>query len=109
MSDPLRPHGLDSPWKSSGQNTGVGSRSLLQGIFPAQGSNQVSPIAGRFFTSSFKWLCLEPELLTSVQMASKDPIVRLRATGTREDNGYVEIRMRGRGLKARNQLNANQD
>ena len=39
MFDPLRPHGLDSPWNSPGQNTGVGSRSLLQGIFPTQGSN----------------------------------------------------------------------
>ena len=30
---------LDSPWSSPGQNTGVGSLSLLQGIFPTQGSN----------------------------------------------------------------------
>ena len=28
-----------SPWNSSGQNTGVGSLSLLQGIFPTQSSN----------------------------------------------------------------------
>ena len=28
-----------SPWKSPGQNTAVGSLSLLQGIFPAQESN----------------------------------------------------------------------
>ena len=27
------------PWNSPGQNTGVGSLSLLQGIFPTQGSN----------------------------------------------------------------------
>ena len=38
-SDSLRPHGLYSPWNSPGQNTGVGSCSLLQGIFPTQGSN----------------------------------------------------------------------
>ena len=37
MSDPLRPHGLYSPWNSSSHNTGVGSLSLLQGIFPTQG------------------------------------------------------------------------
>ena len=36
---------------SPGQNTGVGSLSLLQGIFPTQGSNPVSHTAGRFFTS----------------------------------------------------------
>ena len=35
----LWPHGLYSPWNSLGQNTGVRSFSLLQGIFPAQGSN----------------------------------------------------------------------
>ena len=28
-----------SPWNSPGQNTGVSSISLLQGIFPTQGSN----------------------------------------------------------------------
>ena len=39
MSDSLRPHGLYSPWNSLGQNTGVGSLSLLQGISPTQGSN----------------------------------------------------------------------
>ena len=32
-----------SPWNSLGQNTGVGSRSLLQGIFPIQGSNPGLP------------------------------------------------------------------
>ena len=30
---------IHSPWNSPGQNTGVGSLSLLQGIFPTQGSN----------------------------------------------------------------------
>ena len=35
----LQSHGLCSPWNSPGQNTGVGSRSLLQGIFPTHGSN----------------------------------------------------------------------
>ena len=33
MSDSVR------PWNSLGQNTGVGSLSLLQGIFPTQESN----------------------------------------------------------------------
>ena len=43
MSDSLQPHGLYSPWNSPGRNTGVGSLSLLQGIFPAQGSNPGLP------------------------------------------------------------------
>ena len=36
LSNSLRPNGLYSPWDSPGQNTGVGSLSLLQGIFPTQ-------------------------------------------------------------------------
>ena len=39
VSDSSRPHGLYSSWNSPGQNTGVGSLSLLQGVFPTQGSN----------------------------------------------------------------------
>ena len=39
----LRPHGLYSPWNSLGQNTQVGSHSILQGIFPTQGSNPGLP------------------------------------------------------------------
>ena len=39
VSNSLRPHGLYSPWDSPGKNPGVGRLSLLQGIFPTQGSN----------------------------------------------------------------------
>ena len=39
----LPPHGLYSPWNSPGQNTGVDSLSLLQGIFPTQESNPGLP------------------------------------------------------------------
>ena len=39
----LRPQGLYSTWNSPGQNAGVGSLSLLQGIFPTQGSNPALP------------------------------------------------------------------
>ena len=46
MSDFLQHHGLYSVWNSPGQNTEVGSLSLLQGIFPTQGLNP-----GRFFTN----------------------------------------------------------
>ena len=42
-SGSLPPHGLHSPWNSPGQNTGVGSLSLLQGIFPTKGSNPGLP------------------------------------------------------------------
>ena len=44
VSDSLQPCGLLParllrPWDSPGKNNGVGSHSLLQGIFPVQGSN----------------------------------------------------------------------
>ena len=61
---PFAPPGLYSSWNSLGQNTGVSSLSLLQGIFPTQEPNPnpnpnsfmavgwgFSHIAGRFFTS----------------------------------------------------------
>ena len=48
VSDSLPPHGplpirLLCPWNSPGKNTGVGCHFLLQGIFPAQGSNPGLP------------------------------------------------------------------
>ena len=49
----LRPYELYSPWNSPGQNTGVGSLSLLQGIVPTQGSNPGLPHCRR----------IEPEML----------------------------------------------
>ena len=44
VSDSVQPHGLQPtsllcPWNSPGKNTGVGSHSLLQGIFLTQGLN----------------------------------------------------------------------
>ena len=49
-SDFLQPHGLQPtsllcPWDSPDKNTEVGSHFLLQGIFPTQGSNQVSCVS----------------------------------------------------------------
>ena len=43
VSDSLRPLGLYSPWNSPGQNTGMGSLSLLHGFFQTQGSNPGLP------------------------------------------------------------------
>ena len=52
MSNSLQPHGLwparlICPWNSPGQNTGEDSHSLLQGIFPTQGSNPGLPYCRR--------------------------------------------------------------
>ena len=43
MSYCLQPHGLYIRWNSPGQNTGVGSLSFLQGIFPNPGIKPRSP------------------------------------------------------------------
>ena len=43
VSNSLWPHGLYSPWNSIDQNTGIGNLSLLQRIFPTQGSNPGFP------------------------------------------------------------------
>ena len=49
---------MDSP----GKNTGVGCHTLLQGIFPTQGTNPclmcLPPRAGRFFTTRVIWKAL---------------------------------------------------
>ena len=42
----VRLFGLYSPWNSPGQNTAVGSRSLLHGIFPTQELNSGLPHCG---------------------------------------------------------------
>ena len=39
LCNSLQPRGLHHPWNSPGQNTGVGSISLLQGIFSTRGSH----------------------------------------------------------------------
>ena len=48
ISNALQPHGLEParllcPWNSPSKNTGVGSHSLLQRIFPTQGLNPGFP------------------------------------------------------------------
>ena len=46
LCDPMN---LYSPWNSPGQDTGVGSLSLLQGIFPIQGLNPGLPHGRQIF------------------------------------------------------------
>ena len=50
-TDSLRPHGLCSPWNSLGQNTGVGSCSFLQRIFPTDQTR--SPVYRTFLSGLF--------------------------------------------------------
>ena len=54
--DSMLPEPPGKPWNSPGQNTGVGSLSLLQGIFPTQGPNPRLPHCRRFlYQLSHKW------------------------------------------------------
>ena len=56
MSNSLWTHGLYSPWNSLGQNTLVGSHSLLQGIFPTQGLNPGFPHCRQIlYQQNHKW------------------------------------------------------
>ena len=58
-----------SPWKSPGQNTGMGSLSLLQGIFPTQGSNPGLPHCRRIlYQLSLKGLLLLLSHFSRVQL-----------------------------------------
>ena len=70
LSSSLQPQGLFSPWNSPGQNTGMGSHSLLQGTFPTQGLNpglphyrqilyQLSHEGSPHFT--YKWAVMEDQ------------------------------------------------
>ena len=64
MSDSLPPRGLYSPWNSLGQNTGVGSLSLLQVMFPTQGLNPGLPHCRRIvYRLSHQW---SPRILEGV-------------------------------------------
>ena len=61
----LRLRDLYSPWNSPGQNTGVGSLSLLQGIFPTQEMNpgilhcrQIHYQLSQGETNQFSFCCL---------------------------------------------------
>ena len=72
VSDSLRLHRLYSPWNSPGQNTGVGNLSLLQGIFPTQGSNPGPPHC--------RWILYQlshqvNELLDQISEMNKEPLI----------------------------------
>ena len=91
VSYSLRPHGLYSSWNAPGQNTGVGSLSLLQEIFPPQGSNPGLPHCRRIlYQLSHKgsWLSvIRLRFFDGANLSSSDkrqiragePVVRLEA------------------------------
>ena len=75
MSDSLQPHGLYSSWISPGQNTGVGSLSLLQGIFPIQGSNPGLPHCRQIpYQLSHQGVCVQCARLLQSCLTLCDPM-----------------------------------
>ena len=69
---------IDCPWNSLGQNTGVGSLSLLQGIFPTQGSNPGhSHCRQILYQPSYQ---RSPLLSNNVQIHIENPIVSSQST-----------------------------
>ena len=85
MSDSLQTHGLDSPWNSPGQNTGVGSLALLHGDLPnpvikprspelqadsspAEASVQASSVARSCTTLCNSMDCSTPSLTNSCSL-----------------------------------------
>ena len=78
ISDSLQPHGLYSPWNSLGQNTGVGSLSLLQGIFPTQGLNPGFPRCRRIlYQLSHKG---SPKICQRIELKSSRYLVDQRSS-----------------------------
>ena len=73
MSDSLRPRGLYSPWNSLGQNTGVGSLSLLQRIKPSQASH----IAGDSLSAEPWEKPLEEKAMTNLDSVLKSRDITL--------------------------------
>ena len=87
MSDSVWHHGC--PWNSPGQNTGVGSLSLLQELFPTQGLNPGLLHCRWFFTS---WTTREAQEYWSGQPIPSpaglpDPGIKLGSTALLENWG----------------------
>ena len=90
-----------SPWDSPGQNTGVGSRSLLQGIFPTQGSNPGLPHCRQIlyqlsYKGSLLWGEVERKcfsrgrcIFPSMREKGENPIYILRKEGSPCDVGVL--------------------
>ena len=90
-----------TPWNSPGQNIGVGSLSLLWGIFLTRNQTQVSHIAGGFFTiwatreaqelegslTLLQWIFLTQELNWSLLHCRQI----LSSWATRESHWYCYI------------------
>ena len=85
VSNSLRPHGLYSPWNSPGQNTRVGSLSLLQGNFPTQGLN-LGLLHWRQVLYQLSYLSENPPLYLTAKQTNINQ-------GVNQGNGYHTARL----------------
>ena len=98
MSDSLWPHGLYSTWNSPGRSTGVGSLSLLQGIFRAQGSNPGFPYCRRILyqlnhkgSSSSRLARAERNILHEIWKAENETNLNFSARAFVRQGNYREV------------------
>ena len=88
VSDCLQPRGLNSPWTSPDKNTGVGSLSLLQGVFPIQGLSPGVLHCGQIlYQLSHKGSPTLGECDTNMQKQSPQQVMVISAAG--EDNAHT--------------------
>ena len=97
MSHSLRPHGLEPtrllcPWDFSGNNTGVGSHSLLHGMFLTQGSSpnllSHSVALGQLFDLGTQFPHLRV-LFSSVQSLSHGRLFETPWTAARQASLFI--------------------
>ena len=72
VSDSLQSHGQYSPWNSPSQNTGVGSLSLLQGIFLTQGSNPSSALQADSLPTELWRKCMRKQRFRAFKHPAQD-------------------------------------
>ena len=94
LSNSLLPHGLYRPWNSPGQNTGLGSLSRLQGIFPTQGSNPGLPHCRQILYQLSHQGCLGSGVtVTQVPPWSLRPASPLPSCRLRSERGWTQRAM----------------
>ena len=91
---------VDCRWSSPGQNTGVGSLSLLQGIFPTQGSNSGLPHCGQIlYQLSHKG---SPRILEWVAVPVSRGSSQPRSPALQEDSSTAEPQGKSRNTRVGN-------
>ena len=86
-------YGLYSPRNSPGQNTGVKSLSLLQGIFPTQGSNPGLPHCRQIlYQLSHKGRNTEERVVTDPKWSDEEAFLQEETlVGNLPEQGAIEL------------------